>query len=46
MEKISNQWMKQKGTLMGKVIVINILMESLFVYQLNCLNNILESLCK
>ena len=46
MESICKQWMNQKITLMGKVIVVNSLMEFLFVYQLNCHPKITENLYK
>ena len=45
MQDISNDWMSRPLTLMGKVQVVNSLMESLFVYKLNALENMSEQLC-
>ena len=48
-EKLENQcnaWGDRKLTLMGKVQVVNSLMESLFVYKINAFTNIPEDLCK
>ena len=45
MSEICEHWSSRTLTLMGEVLVINVLMESLFVYKLNALNNISEEYC-
>ena len=40
MEKVLNSWVHRKLTLMGKVLAVNTLCESLFVYKMSVLPNI------
>ena len=46
MSDTCTQWSQRPLTLMGKVVVINSLMESLFVYKLNALELMTEVQCK
>ena len=46
MEKVAETWYYHGFTLFGKVLIINTLMESLFVYKLATLSNVPNDLCQ